>query len=191
MPSEDLDGEDDAPEDFAARRCEFSGEPLDPETGHCGFHDHTYCPFCGAAGGVECPHLLATWGNELGYDGPPLPMPLQAVERLADLSYDEKQRALGEFFPLCGLYEEYLDNNEASTGSFSEDLNENWLTDELLCRIPAYVAGLVVASWEPSGPGGGQGDVWYAPQPDEARAQLAALNDRILRTFQAAATRRQ
>src|SRR4051794_12409020 len=90
-------------ETSAETNCEFTGDPLNPVTLSCGSSDHTHCPFCGLPGGMDCPHLLAVLDSE-GYNGPELPMPLDAVKRLADLSEHEKKEALGEFFQLFGVY---------------------------------------------------------------------------------------
>lgn len=167
------------------RYCDETEEPLDPVTGQCGFGYHTHCPFCGEWGGQDCPHMLATWDSERGYEGPRLPMPPADCELLADCSAERKKQALGEFLPLSAVYEEYADSGSHPVGSFRHQLNENWLSNELLEWIVAHVPGIRVASWEPSGPGGAYGNVCYAARPDQVRAGMAAINERVLRAFEA------
>jgi hypothetical protein len=167
---------------FAGRDCEYTREPLDPVTGHCGDSSHTHCPFCGVPSGWECGHVLATWDSEQGYDGPPLPVPPAGAEKLTELTDGEKA-LLGEFSQLCPVYEEYLTGESYPTGSFYYRLNENWLYCELVDWVVRRVPEIRVRSWEPSGPGGANGDVWYAARPDEARAKVHALTERVTQAF--------
>ncbi len=92
---------------LAERHCDDTGELLNRVNGQCSVDYHTHCPFCGAPTGEDCPHLLASWNNEEGYDGPPLPRPGIAVERLSECSDEQKRQVLGEFFELYAVYQEY------------------------------------------------------------------------------------
>jgi hypothetical protein len=156
--------------------CEYNGELLDPWTGQCGVNDHTHCPFCGAPSGRDCGHVLASWDSEQGYSGPPLPTPPAGLESLAEASENQRREALGEFAELYALYEEYLDN-------------EKWISSELVDWILQRLPGVRVASWEPSGPGGACGEVYYAAEPEHAQVELRALNEQILHVFGAVAKR--
>src|SRR6185437_4028539 len=91
---------------LAERHCDETGELLNRVDGQCSLDCHAHCPFCGVANGEDCPHLLASWSNEEGYDGPPLPRPVVTRERLAECSEERKQQVLGEFFELCAVYQE-------------------------------------------------------------------------------------
>jgi hypothetical protein len=147
--------------------CPYTDQPVDFSLGHCGDdRSCTHCPFCGSAD--ACPHILAQWCDDFGYDGPDIPLVPEEWSVPADWTEPQLQETLGDLRP---AFEKYAELEHLYEGYVQYLVAQELI--ELL-QLDAYVV-----SWCSDGRPVSIGEVCFAAAGNNAAEQLSALGERL------------